>query len=154
MAMGLVGTPFHTKHKGRLIHLQEFPHWVFLFHFSAAVLCTRQLVIYSFMLLQALHVEIEMKNLNPQVTLLVQKSVGTPFPLPLHPCVSRLHYTPVTHYTPAGRSNANQQSSLAQPAANLACFILSLPDMQATFYGQVCCFGIYAVIERSNPACS
>ena len=29
------------------------------------------------MLLQALHVEIEMKNLNLQLTLLVQKSVGT-----------------------------------------------------------------------------
>jgi len=32
------------------------------------------------MLLQALHVEIEMKNVNLQVTLLVQKGVGTPFP--------------------------------------------------------------------------
>jgi len=64
-----------TKHKGRLIRLQEFPHWVFLFHFSAAVLCTRWLVIYSFMLLQALHVEIELKNPNLQVTLRVQKSV-------------------------------------------------------------------------------
>jgi len=38
------------------------------------------------MLLQALHAEIEMKNLNSQVTLLVQKGVGTPF-LP--------HYTPL-----------------------------------------------------------
>jgi len=45
------------------------------------------------MLLQALHVEIEMKNVNLQVTLLLQKGVGTPFPL---------------HYTPAGRSDANQ----------------------------------------------
>ena len=44
------------------------------------------------MLLQALH-EIEMKNVNLQVTLLLQKGVGTPFPL---------------HYTPAGRSDANQ----------------------------------------------
>jgi len=50
------------------------------------------------MLLQALHVEIEMENLNLQVTLLVQKGVGTPFP---------------PHHTPAGRSDANQQSSLA-----------------------------------------
>jgi len=50
------------------------------------------------MLLQALHVEIEMKNPNLQVTLLVQKGVGTPFP---------------THYTSAGRSDANQQSSSA-----------------------------------------
>jgi len=47
---------------------------------------------YSFLLLQALHVEIEMKNLNLQVTLLVQKGVGTPFQ---------------PHYTPAGRSNSN-----------------------------------------------
>jgi len=42
-----------------------------------------------FMLLRALHVEIEMKNLNLQVTLLVQKAVGTSFPrvhTPLHPC--------------------------------------------------------------------
>jgi len=42
------------------------------------------------MLLQALHVEIEMKNLNLQVTFLVQKGVGTPFtrvPTPLHPCL-------------------------------------------------------------------
>jgi len=31
------------------------------------------------MLLQALHVEIDMKNRNLQVTLLVQKGVGTPF---------------------------------------------------------------------------
>jgi len=30
------------------------------------------------MLLQVLHAEIEMKNLNLQVTLLVQKGVGTP----------------------------------------------------------------------------
>ena len=51
----------HTKHKGRLIRLQEFPHWIFLFQFSATVLYTRKNVIYSFMLLQALHVEIEMK---------------------------------------------------------------------------------------------
>jgi len=45
------------------------------------------------MLLQALQVEIEMKNLNLQVALLMQKGVGTPFSL---------------HYTPAGRSDANQ----------------------------------------------
>jgi len=47
------------------------------------------------MLLHALHVEIEMKNLNLQVTLLVQKGVGTPFP---------------PQYTPraAGRPDANQ----------------------------------------------
>jgi len=51
----------HTKHKGRLIRLQDFPHWIFLFHFSATVLYTRKLVIYSFMLLQALHVATEMK---------------------------------------------------------------------------------------------
>jgi len=37
------------------------------------------------MLLQALHVEIEMKNPNLQVTLLVQKGVGTPF---IHPWIS------------------------------------------------------------------
>ena len=36
------------------------------------------LVIYSFMLLRALHVEIEKKNLNLQVTLLKQNGVGTP----------------------------------------------------------------------------
>ena len=79
----------HTKHKGRLIRLQEFPHWIFLFHFSVTVLYTRWLVIYSFMLLQVPHVEIEMKNLNFQVTWLVQKGVGTSFPrvpTPLRPC--------------------------------------------------------------------
>jgi len=58
----------HTKPKGRLIRLQEFPHWTFLFHFSVAVLYTKWLVIYSLMLLQVLHVEIEMKNINLQVT--------------------------------------------------------------------------------------
>jgi len=31
----------HTKHKGKLIRLQEFPHWIFLFHLSATVLYTR-----------------------------------------------------------------------------------------------------------------
>jgi len=36
------------------------------------------------MLLQALNVETEMKNLNLQVTLLVRKGLGTPFPL--NPC--------------------------------------------------------------------
>jgi len=45
------------------------------------------------MLLQALHVETEMKNLNYQVTLLVQKGVGTPFP---------------PHYTTSGKSDVNQ----------------------------------------------
>jgi len=50
------------------------------------------------MLLQALHVEIEIKNLQVPVTFLVQKGVGTPFP---------------SHYTPAGRSDANQWSPLA-----------------------------------------
>jgi len=45
------------------------------------------------MLLQALKVKIEMKNVNLQATLLMQKGVGTPFPL---------------HYTPAARSDANQ----------------------------------------------
>jgi len=30
----------HTKHKGRLIRLQEFPHWIFLFHFSATAIYT------------------------------------------------------------------------------------------------------------------
>ena len=48
------------------------------------------------MLLQALHAEIEMKNLNLQVMLLVQKAVGTSFPI-VPP-----------HYTPAGRSDVNQ----------------------------------------------
>jgi len=38
------------------------------------------------MLLQALHAEAEMKNLNLQATSLVQKGVGTPFPPgALHP---------------------------------------------------------------------
>ena len=63
--------------------------WIFLFHFSVAVLYTKWLVIYSLMLLQVLHVEIEMKNINLQVTWLVQKGVGTSFPrvpTPLHPC--------------------------------------------------------------------
>ena len=45
------------------------------------------------MLLQELHVEIEMKSLNLQVTLLVLKGVGRSFP---------------PHYTPAGRSDTNQ----------------------------------------------
>jgi len=27
----------HTKHKGRLIRLQEFPHWVFLLHSYGAM---------------------------------------------------------------------------------------------------------------------
>jgi len=45
-------------------------------------------------------VEIEIKNLNLQVTLLVQKDVGMGTP-----------FTP--HYNPAGSSDANQQSSLA-----------------------------------------
>jgi len=31
----------HAKHKGRLIRLQEFPDWIFLFHFSFTVLRTR-----------------------------------------------------------------------------------------------------------------
>jgi len=49
----------------------------------------------SLILLQALHVEIEMKNLNPQVTILVQKvtspkkRAATPFPP---------HYTPVEQW--------------------------------------------------------
>ena len=37
---------------------------------------TRGLVIYSRILIQALHVEIEVKNINLQVMLLVQKGVG------------------------------------------------------------------------------
>jgi len=44
------------------------------------------------MLLQALYVEIEMKNLILQVTLLVQKSVGTPFP-PTTPLLTGLMLT-------------------------------------------------------------
>jgi len=69
------------------------------------------------MLLQALHIEIEIKNINLQVMLRVPKGVGMPSPrVP-------------AHYTPAGRSDANQYSSLAQPTAKLARFILSLPDM-------------------------
>jgi len=38
------------------------------------------------MLLQALHTEIEIRNLTLQVTLLVQKGVGDVVPTPLHPC--------------------------------------------------------------------
>jgi len=45
------------------------------------------------MLLQVLHVEIEMKNRNLLVTLLVQKGVRTPFQ---------------PHYTPASGSDADQ----------------------------------------------
>jgi len=45
-------------------------------------------------------VEIEIKNLNLQVALPVQKDVGMGTP-----------FTP--HYNPAGSSDANQQSSLA-----------------------------------------
>jgi len=52
------------------------------------------------MLLQALQVEIEIKNLNLQVTLLVQTDVGMGKP-----------FTP--HYNPGGNSDAYQQSSLA-----------------------------------------
>jgi len=51
------------------------------------------------MLLQALHAETEMKNLNLQVTLLVQKL----WERRSHP----------TTPTPAGMSDANQYSSLA-----------------------------------------
>jgi len=58
------------------IRLQEFPHWSFLFHFSATVLYTRKLVIYSVMLVQALHVETEMKNLDLEETFIpVQKGL-------------------------------------------------------------------------------
>jgi len=39
------------------------------------------------MLMQVLHVETEMKNLNLQVTLLVQRC-GTAVPTTLHPCVA------------------------------------------------------------------
>jgi len=49
-------------------------------HKHATVLYKKLLVIYSFMLLQVLHVEIEKTNLNLQVTLLVQIGVRTPFP--------------------------------------------------------------------------
>jgi len=31
----------HAKYKGKMIRLQEFPRWIFLFHFSASVLYTR-----------------------------------------------------------------------------------------------------------------
>jgi len=35
------GRPFpQQKYKGKPIRLQEFPHWIFLFHFSAMVLYT------------------------------------------------------------------------------------------------------------------
>jgi len=85
------------------------------------------------MLLKVLHVEIEMKNINLQVTLLMWKGVGMPFP---------------PHYTPAGRSDANQWSSLAWPTANLALFILSLPDMLAAFCSEVCRYRIYVVIDN------
>jgi len=51
------------------------------------------------MLLQALHVEIEIKNLNLQVTLLVQKDMGMGTP-----------FTPQDN--PAGSSYANQQQGL------------------------------------------
>jgi len=44
------------------------------------------------MLFQALHGEIEMKNINLQVTLLVQNGVGMPFP---------------SHYTPGCRRTFN-----------------------------------------------
>jgi len=30
-----------AKHKERLIRLQEFPHWIFLFQFNTTVLCSR-----------------------------------------------------------------------------------------------------------------
>jgi len=47
-----------------------------------------------------LFVEAETKNLNLQVTLLVQKGVGTPFPrvlTPLHPC-PRAKSGPLRHF--------------------------------------------------------
>jgi len=50
------------------------------------------------MLLQALRVEIEMKNPNLQVTFLMRKGVETPFPrvpTPLHPWVA--YFTHGTH---------------------------------------------------------
>jgi len=56
--------------------------------YGATLLYTRKRVIYSFVLLQALHVEIEMTNINLKVTILVRKGAGTPFPP---------HYTPACH---------------------------------------------------------
>jgi len=34
----------HTKYQGRLIRLQEFPHWIFLFHFMVLRCYTRESV--------------------------------------------------------------------------------------------------------------
>ena len=79
----------YTKHKGRLIRLQEFPHWIFLFHFSATVLYTRK----NCHLLICAAPGATRRNWNLQVTLQVQKVLGMSFP---------------PHYTPAGRSDANQ----------------------------------------------
>ena len=61
---------------------------------------TCHLSIYAAPFMLALHVEIEIKNLNLQVTLLVQTDVGMGKP-----------FTP--HYNPGGNSDAYQQSSLA-----------------------------------------
>jgi len=68
----------HDKYKGKLIRLQEFLHLVFLFHFGATVLYTRHLFIYSFMLLQALHVEIGTNKLNLQAGFILKKNVRYP----------------------------------------------------------------------------
>jgi len=66
------------------------------------------------MLLQALHVESEMKNLNFQVTLLVQNGVRTPFP---------------PHYTPAGRFDVKSVVTFSVAYSSITRFIFSLPDM-------------------------
>jgi len=50
------------------------------------------------MLIQALYVEIEMKNLNLRVALLVQKD-GNAVPTPPHPCLSQKQVVYEQKYT-------------------------------------------------------
>jgi len=84
------------------------------------------------MLLQALHVEIEMKNLNLQVTLLVQKRVGTrshTFPPHYTPGYKRISQSELLHF---------RQEDISQ---NLAETSLSPWLWEFDCYAKNCCWG-------------
>jgi len=68
-----------------MIRLQEFPHWIFLFHFSAIQEITCHLFIYA---VPGATRRIE-KSKYSNNELLVQTGVTIPLPrvpTPLHPC--------------------------------------------------------------------
>ena len=70
------------------IRLQEFPHWIFLFHCRLLTSIANLRVAGTSVKLQPCF-NVIVSIPHPQVTLLVQKGVGTPFPrvpTPLHPC--------------------------------------------------------------------